>query len=164
MHKAEKVFHESTHVAVAWFWNMRFKLHHELVISLSPSRRDEEKQRAARAENHINFISSCRIVITILSIFMLFMGTWIAFLWSIQLTWSTGCNLKCIFMHTTFFCFLLSRSPLQWEFAEKCIHVRRNFYFFLQMRDADTKGGEEDLQLNLCSVNSFIQNGFYCYL
>lgn len=63
-------------------WKTRLKLHHELVIPLlSPACK---AFRAAQAR--INFISSCRIVIRKLSIFMLFMTTWITFLWSIQLT------------------------------------------------------------------------------
>lgn len=63
-------------------WKTRLKLHHELVIPLlSPA-----CTAFRAAQTRINFISSCRIVITKLSIFMLFMTTWITFLWSIQLT------------------------------------------------------------------------------
>ena len=138
---------------------MRFKLHHELVISLIET--SDEQQRAARAENHINFVSSCRIVITILSIFMLFMATWKAFLWSIHLTWSTGSNLKCIFMHT-FFASLLSRYTTMRVCREiySCAE-----YFFSRTRDEANIGVEKRrfaAKFMLCEC--FYAKAFYCYL
>lgn len=137
MHKSWE-FCESTRVDSAW--NMRFKLHHELVISFS-IKKERWKQRAARAENHINFISSCRIVITILSIFMLFMATWIAFLWSIQSSWHEvrAAILNAFSYIQMFFasCFLAHRYTTT---GKMNFHVRRNLFLSKRATGRDEGG------------------------
>lgn len=60
--------------------------------------------------NHINFIPSCRIVITKLSIFDVIYDNVHNLFMEHSVDINYGCNLKCIFVHTHFFCycFLLS--------------------------------------------------------
>lgn len=88
-------------------------------MNLSFSFTSIQSTQVKMQKNHINFILSCRIVITELSIPHVIYDDMNNFLWRLSLT--NGCNLKCIFMHTHFSTLLLA-------FVVLTLHNNAEFY------------------------------------
>lgn len=121
-------------------------------MNLSFSFTSIQSTQVKMQKNHINFILSCRIVITELSILHVIYDDMNNFLWRLSLT--NGCNLKCIFMQTHFSTFAS---------CFRCAHVTQQcrILYFIYFSN---RASRRDSQLNLCSVNAFMQKGFYCHL